>query len=59
MQNPTHENVIAFMDQFPQEIKLEKYIDYTTQFNKAYLAPIEGVLEAIGWTAEQQVELDF
>ena len=59
MPNPTHENVIAFMDQFPQEIKLEKYIDYTTQFNKAFLAPIEGVLEAIGWTAEQQVELDF
>ena len=59
MPNPTYENVIAFIDKFPIEIKLEKYIDYNTQFDKAFLAPIEGILDAIGWSAEQQVELDF
>lgn len=59
MPNPTYENVIAFIDKFPTEIKLEKYIDYNTQFDKAFLAPIEGILDAIGWSAEQQVELDF
>lgn len=59
MPNPLHENVIAFPSKLPSEFALDKFIDYKTQFDKAFLAPLEGILEAIGWEAEESVKLDF
>jgi hypothetical protein len=59
MPNPIHENVIAFNGKLPVEFKLEQYVDYKTQFEKAFLKPLEGILESIGWTAEERVTLDF
>ena len=59
MPNTIHENVIAFNNRIPPELDLEKYVDYKMQFQKAFLAPLEGILEAIGWEAEEKVTLDF
>lgn len=59
MPNTIHENVIAFTNRIPHELDLEKYVDYKMQFEKAYLAPLEGILTAIGWEAEEKVTLDF
>lgn len=59
MPNPLHENVIAFPNKLPTEFGLDRFIDYKTQFEKAFVAPLEGILEAIGWEAEEKIKLDF
>jgi DNA polymerase elongation subunit (family B) len=56
--NPMKENVIAFYDFLPKEFGLHKYIDYDTQFEKAFLAVVRPVLEAIGWTEEEVISLE-
>ena len=56
--NPISENIIAFSDFLPEEFGLHDYVDYETQFEKAFLKVVEPVLEAIGWTAEPQATLD-
>jgi DNA polymerase elongation subunit (family B) len=47
--NPTFENVIGFDFNFPPEFKLEKYIDYDTQFEKVFLSPLKIIINAIDW----------
>jgi hypothetical protein len=37
MPNPIKENIIAFPDYLPAEFKLEKYVDYDTQFEKTFI----------------------
>lgn len=59
MPNPVHEDVIAYQTKIPTEFELDSYIDYKTQFEKAFIAPLDGILEAIGWTAKELVRLDF
>ena len=59
MPNTLHENVIAFPAKLPPELGLERFIDYKMQFQKAYLAPLQNILDAIGWEAEEKVTLDF
>ena len=58
MPNPIHENVIAFPDYLPQEINLHSYIDYDKQFTKTFLDPLNLILEAIDWHAEEQSSLE-
>jgi DNA polymerase elongation subunit (family B) len=57
-QNPTRENCIAFVGKLPTEFKLESYIDYDMQFQKAFLEPIQLILDAIGWSAEERSSLE-
>jgi hypothetical protein len=49
--------VIAFMNKPPREFELEKYVDYETQFEKAFISPMQIVLEKIGWTTERRNSL--
>jgi DNA polymerase elongation subunit (family B) len=56
--NPTKENVIAFIDVLPPEFKLDRYIDNDTQFEKAFLEPAKSIIEAIGWKAEPVASLE-
>lgn len=56
--NPIGENVIAFVSTIPQEFGLSKYIDYDTQFEKAYLDPLKAILDCIGWQTEKTNTLD-
>ena len=56
--NSIQENVIAFPDYLPAEFQLDKYIDYNKQFDKTFLEPLDPILEAIGWSAEEQMTLD-
>jgi hypothetical protein len=37
---------------------LEKYFDVKTQYEKVYLKPIERILEAVGWTAIERVNIE-
>ncbi len=56
--NPIRSNVIAFPMSLPKEFDLETYIDYDTQFNKAFLEPIKIITESIGWKTEQTSSLE-
>jgi len=57
--NPIHENVISFIQDFPKELNLEKYIDYELQFNKSFLEPLKIILNSIGWSTEKTVNLEM
>ena len=56
--NPIQENVISFIQQFPEELNLDKYIDYDLQFEKAVLEPLKIILDSIGWESERRVNLE-
>ena len=56
--NPNQENVLAFPDILPPEFEFEKYVDYETQFLKAYLEPINSILDAVGWSSEERSTLE-
>jgi hypothetical protein len=57
--NIIHENIISFIQDFPREIGLDKYIDYDLQFDKAFLEPLKIILDAIGWNVEKTVNLEL
>lgn len=56
--NIIHENVISFIQDFPRELNLDKYIDYDLQFEKAFLEPLKTILDAIGWKVEKTANLE-
>jgi len=56
--NPIKENVIAFPEYLPEELKLHKYINYDLQFEKAFLDVVRPILAAIGWNEEETVSLE-
>ena len=56
--NIIHENVISFIQDFPKELNLDRYIDYDLQFEKAFLEPLKIILDSIGWNVEKTVSLE-
>jgi DNA polymerase elongation subunit (family B) len=56
--NTIQENVISFIQDFPKELNIDKYIDYELQFEKAFLEPLKAILDAIGWNVEKTVNLE-
>lgn len=56
--NPFHEDVIGFPVKIPEEFGLDKYINYEEQFQKAFMAPLESVLDAVKWSSEPKVNLE-
>jgi hypothetical protein len=50
--NPFHNNVLAFMSGIPDELKIEQYIDYDTQFEKSFIEPLKIILDSINWKHE-------
>ena len=57
--NPIRENVISYVQEFPRELGLDKYIDYELQFEKAFLEPLKIILDSIGWNVEKTVNLEL
>jgi len=57
--NTIHENVISFIQDFPKELYLDKYIDYDLQFEKAFLEPLKIILDSIKWSVEKTVNLEL
>ena len=57
-QNPIRENVITFIQEFPKELGLNQYIDYSTQFDKSFMDPLKSILDCIGWKSEQRGSLE-
>jgi len=50
--------VISFIQDFPRELGLDKYIDYDLQFEKSFVEPLKSILDAIGWSVEKKVSLE-
>ena len=57
--NIIRENVISFIQDFPTELNLDKYIDYDLQFEKSFVEPLKAILDAIGWNVEKTVNLEL
>jgi DNA polymerase elongation subunit (family B) len=56
--NIIQENIVSFIQDFPKELGLDKYIDYELQFEKSFLEPLKSILDAIGWKIEKTVNLE-
>ena len=56
--NIIQENVVSFIQDFPTELGLDKYIDYDLQFEKSFVEPLRAILDAIGWNVEKTVNLE-
>jgi DNA polymerase elongation subunit (family B) len=56
--NPVQENVFSILTVLPKEFGVEKYIDYDTQFDKAYLDPLKTIVNTIGWKTERVSSLE-
>jgi DNA polymerase elongation subunit (family B) len=56
--NIIQENVVSFIQDFPRELGLDKYVDYDLQFEKSFVEPLKAILDAIGWNVEKTVNLE-
>jgi len=56
--NMFQSHVIAFPSKLPKEFKLQEFIDYETQFNKAFVEPVKSILDCIGWQIEEIASLE-
>ena len=56
--NKFHENVISFIQDFPKELGITKYVDYDLQFEKAFLEPMKIIIESVGWSIEKANTLE-
>jgi hypothetical protein len=56
--NPIRENTVAFKTVLPDEFGLRAFVDYETQFEKAYLEPLKAILDAINWQSEKKATLE-
>ena len=55
--NIVKSHVIAFDDVLPKELKLHDRINYDLQFTKAFLEPLNLILDPIGWKAEKKKDI--
>jgi DNA polymerase elongation subunit (family B) len=56
--NTLRENIIGFPSELPPEFNLHRYIDYETQFSKAFLDPLIKIIDALNWKLEEEISLD-
>ena len=46
-------NVMSFFTKMPKEFNVDDIIDYDTQFDKAFVEPLNFVIERIGWKVDK------
>jgi DNA polymerase elongation subunit (family B) len=56
--NTLRENVVAFPTGLPKEMGLYQYVDYEKQFEKTFMEPLKFILDAMDWSAEEQMTLE-
>jgi DNA polymerase elongation subunit (family B) len=57
--NKIGENVLSYLQTFPRELGLDRYVDYDLQFEKSFLEPIKVIMDTIGWQPEKIASLEF
>lgn len=55
--NPIKENCIGFIGEIPKEFQLTKYVDYDTMWDKAFIEPLNGIIEGMGWSTSPKATL--
>lgn len=55
--NTFKENCIGFIGKIPTEFLLTNYIDYDTMWEKAFIEPLNGIIEGMGWSTSPQATL--
>ena len=55
--NKEHVDMIAFIDKFPPEFGMNKYVDYDAQM-VAFITPIANYMEAVGWNLVEVSTID-
>ena len=58
MPNPIMQNVISVPNQLPKELDLNRYIDYDMQLDKAFLTPLQNILDVINWSIDDRATLE-
>lgn len=56
--NSLRENTLAFSSKIPKELNLHRYIDYEMMFDKAFLEPLNTIVESIGWKSKPSATLE-
>jgi DNA polymerase elongation subunit (family B) len=56
--NPIKDTVISYPVRLPKEFELHQYVDFETQFDKAFIEPIKIILDCINWKVEKQNTLE-
>ena len=56
--NPFYEDIIGFPSTLPKEFGLDGYIDYDTQFKKAFTNALDDLIEPMGWKLTHSASLD-
>ena len=56
--NPIKENVITYPVNLPAELKLHRYVDYDTMYDKSFVEPIRNILDAVGWQVKPTASLE-
>ena len=56
--NPIGTNVITFQNNIPPEFKVANYVDYQMMFEKAFLDPLNSLLDCVGWKVKEEATLD-
>ena len=56
--NTVRENVFGFIDKFPRELGIDKYVDYDTMWEKAFINPLDSIISTINWTHKEMASLD-
>lgn len=51
--NPFKSHVISFLNSLPKEFDLNSYVDYDSQFDKAFVEPLKLILDKIDWKVEK------
>ena len=59
LRHPNNYNcdAIGFQGKLPAEFKLDKYIDYESNYQKCFIDPMENLLSSIGWSAEKKASI--
>lgn len=57
--NPTRSHVISFLDELPEEFNLHQYIDWDTQYQKAFYEPMKSFTDITKWSVEKRKQLNF
>jgi len=56
--NPLNTNVITFQASIPPEFDIDKYIDYEKMFEKAFLEPLNSLMQCVNWQIKEQATLE-
>lgn len=56
--NPVSSEVLGWENVIPEELNIEKYIDYDAIYERTFLSPVRMIMESCGWHTEKTISLE-